>query len=48
MNEAKCEDYNIQEDVYYETRKNIKYTDIKQYNEKRWMWRMPDILPVSL
>lgn len=48
MTKAKCVYYHIQEDVYYETCKNIKYTDIKQYNEKRRMWRMPDLLPVSL
>ena len=31
-----------------ETYQNIEYTDIKQYSEKRWMWRMSDIMPVSM
>ena len=32
----------------HETCKNFKYADITEYNEKRRMWRMPDILPVSM
>ena len=31
-----------------ETYQNIEYTDIKQYSEKRRMWRMSDIMPVSM
>ena len=31
-----------------ETCKDIKYTDIDKYNEKRRLRRMSDILPVSL
>ena len=31
-----------------ETYQNIEYSDIEQYSEKRWMWRMPDIMSVCL
>ena len=32
----------------YETYQNIEHQGFKKIHEKRWMWRMPDILPVCL
>ncbi len=31
-----------------ETCKNFKHPDAEQYSEEGWLWRMPDIMPVSL
>ena len=31
-----------------ETRKDIKYKKVTEHIQDRWMWRVPDIMPVSL
>lgn len=32
----------------YETCKDIKHPKAAKHSQKRWMWRMPDFLPVSM
>jgi hypothetical protein len=33
---------------YIETYKDFKHKNFERHFEKRWMWRMPDIMSVSL
>ena len=34
--------------THYETRKNVKHQKATEHCKERWLWRMPNLLPVSM
>ena len=53
MNESKKKDRreiqkNRQRRDSHEACKDIKYKKVTEHNQDRWMWRVPDIMPVCM